>query len=52
MIRNFTDKEAKMVWGGTPSRRPAVDIESVARRKLRSPPANRLEVLQRNRKSQ
>jgi plasmid maintenance system killer protein len=35
VIRNFADKEAERIWGGTPSRRLPVDIQSVARRKLR-----------------
>ena len=64
MIRNFADKEAERVWGGTPSRRLPADIQSVARRKLRMlanasvlddlrvPPANRLEALKGNRKDQ
>jgi proteic killer suppression protein len=64
VIRNFADKEAERVWGGTPSRRLPADIQSVARRKLRMlanasvlddlrvPPANRLEALKGNRKDQ
>ena len=64
MIRNFVDKEAERVWGGTPSRRLPADIQSVARRKLRMlgnaavledlriPPANRLETLKGHRKGQ
>ena len=62
MIRNFADKEAEKIWGGTPSRRLPADIQSVARRKLRMlgnaalledlrvPPANRLEALKGVRK--
>lgn len=62
MIRNFADKEAEKIWGGTPSRRLPADIQSVARRKLRMlnsasvlddlriPPANRLEALKGSRK--
>ena len=62
MIRNFADREAEKIWGGTPSRRLPADIQSVARRKLRMlanasalddlriPPANRLEALKGNRK--
>jgi proteic killer suppression protein len=64
VIRNFADKEAEKIWGGTPSRRLPADIQSVARRKLRMlanasgledlrvPPANRLEALKGSRKSQ
>ncbi len=64
MIRAFADKEAEKTWQGTPSRRLPTDIQQVARRKLRMlnnaatledlriPPANRLETLKGNRKSQ
>ena len=64
MIRNFADKEAEKIWGGTPSRRLPADIQGTARRKLRMlnnaatlddlriPPANRLEALKGNRKGQ
>jgi proteic killer suppression protein len=64
VIRNFADKEAEKIWGGTSSRRLLHDIQSVARRKLRMlgnafvlddlhvPPANRLEALKGNRKGQ
>ncbi len=64
MIRNFADREAEKIWGGTPSRRLPPDIQSVARRKLRmlgnaavlddlhTPPANRLEALKGSRKGQ
>ena len=64
MIRNFADKEAEKIWGGTPSRRLPADIQSVTRRKLRMlnnaaslddlriPPANRLEALKGSRKGQ
>lgn len=64
MIRNFADKEAKKIWGATPSRRLPADIQPVARRKLRMlnsavtlddlriPPANRLEALKGRRKGQ
>ena len=64
MIRNFTDKEAEKIWGGTPSRRWPQDIQRIARRKLRMlgnalvledlriPPANRLEALKGTRKGQ
>ena len=64
MIRNFADKEAEKICGGTPSRRLPADIQSVARRKLRMlgnasvlddlrvPPANRLEAFKGSRKGQ
>lgn len=64
MIRNFADREAEKIWGGSPSRRLPVDIQTVARRKLRMlnsafslddlriPPANRLEELKGNRRGQ
>jgi proteic killer suppression protein len=64
VIRNFADKEAEKILGGTPSRRLPADIQSVARRKLlmlknasvlddlRVPPANRLEALRGHRKGQ
>ena len=64
MIRNFADKEAEKIWGGSPSRRLPADIQTVARRKLRMlnsactlddlrvPPANRLEALKGNRRGQ
>lgn len=64
MIRNFVDKEAEKICGGTPSRRLPNDIQAVARRKLRMlnnaetlddlriPPANRLEALKAGRKGQ
>ena len=64
MVRTFTDKEAEKIWRGTPSRWLPTDIQHVARRKLRMlnnaatlddlrvPPANRLEALKGNRKSQ
>ena len=64
MIRDFADKEAEKIWGGTPSRRLPADIQTVARRKLRmlnnaatlddlrAPPANRLEALKGDRKGQ
>ena len=64
MIRNFADREAEKIWGGTPSRRLPGDIQPVARRKLRMlnnalnlddlriPPANRLEALKGDRKGQ
>lgn len=61
---NFTDREARIIWAGTPSRRLPANIQSVARRKLRMlnnaaslddlriPPANRLEALKGKRKGQ
>lgn len=64
MIRNFADREAERIWGGTPSRRLPASIQPVARRKLRmlnsaftlddlrAPPANRLEALRGERKGQ
>jgi len=64
VIRNFVDKEAEKIWGGTPSRRLPAVIQPVARRKLRMlsnasvledlriPPANRLEALKGQRKGQ
>lgn len=64
MIRNFNDREAEKVWSGTVSRRLPVEIQTVARRKLRMlnnaaslddlriPPANRLEALKADRKGQ
>ena len=64
VIRNFADKEAEKIWGGTPSRRLPSNIQSVARRKLRMlsnsavledlrvTPANRLEALKGRRKGQ
>jgi proteic killer suppression protein len=57
MIRQFKDKEARKIWEGTISRKLPMDIQVVARRKLRMlnnarylndlkvPPANRLEAL-------
>jgi len=64
MIRNFRDKEAKKIWEGTISRKLPMDIQVVARRKLRMLnnakqlndlrvlPANRLEALKGERKGQ
>lgn len=64
VIRNFVDKEAEKIWGGMPSRRLPINIQQVARRKLRMlnnaealedlriPPANRLEALRGSRKGQ
>lgn len=57
MIKTFADKETSKIWEGTRSRKLPLDIQSVARRKLRMinnsqsindlkvPPANRLEKL-------
>ncbi|MDZ7751830.1 MAG: type II toxin-antitoxin system RelE/ParE family toxin [Gammaproteobacteria bacterium] len=62
MIKDFRDKETRKVWQGAVSRRLPVEIQSVARRKLRMlnnaeslddlriPPANRLEALRGNRR--
>ncbi|WP_425469608.1 HigA family addiction module antitoxin [Paraburkholderia unamae] len=58
-IQNFHDKETALIWSGAQSRRLPVEIQQVARRKLRMlnaalalaladlrvPPANRLEAL-------
>ncbi len=64
MIRQFKDKEARKIWEGTISRKLPMDIQVVARRKLRMlnnarrlndlrvPPANRLEALKGTRKGQ
>jgi toxin HigB-1 len=64
MIRTFADREAQRLWAGVASRRLPVDIQSVARRKLRMlnaaavlddlriPPANRLEALRGDRSGQ
>lgn len=64
MIRGFSDKEARLIWQGTASRRLPADIQATARRKLRMlnnaagledlrvPPANRLEALTGDRKGQ
>ncbi len=65
MIRGFADKEAEKIWHGAPSLRlPTTNSQHVARRKLRMlnnaatlddlriPPANRLEALKGDRKSQ
>ena len=64
MIRNFADREAEKIWDGTLSRRLPVDLQTIARRKLRMlnnaenlndlrvPPANRLEALKGDRRGQ
>jgi len=55
MILNFRDKDPALVWGGTPARRFPLEMQAIARRKLRMlnnaatladlfvPPGNRLE---------
>jgi proteic killer suppression protein len=57
VIRSFADRETAKVWAGTPSRHLPLDIQRVARRKLRmlhnaaslddvrAPPANRFDAL-------
>ena len=57
MIKSFGDKECEKIWNGNPSRKLPVEIQEVARRKLRMinnaqeindlriPPSNRLEKL-------
>ena len=61
MIRSFHGKETERIWQGQVSRRLPIDIQNVARRKmrmlnnaatledLRVPPANRLEALKGDR---
>ena len=60
MIKSFADKETDKIWNGNQSRKLPVNIQSVARRKLRIlnnaqnindlriPPANHLEKLSGN----
>lgn len=60
MIKGFADKETEKIWTGVQSKKLPVDIQNVARRKLRMinnaqdindlkvPPANRLEKLKGN----
>ena len=60
MIQGFGDSETEKIWEGIQSRKPPVDIQNVARRKLRMinnsqnisdlriPPANHLEKLSGN----
>ncbi|MCZ2476021.1 plasmid maintenance system killer family protein [Aquirufa ecclesiirivi] len=60
MIKLFGDKETEKIWNGFQSRKLPVDIQNVARRKLRmlnnsqnlqdlrTPPANHLEKLSGN----
>ncbi|HEY5649466.1 MAG TPA: type II toxin-antitoxin system RelE/ParE family toxin [Nitrospiria bacterium] len=64
MIKGFKDKEAGKIWQGRASRRLPMNIQNVARRKLRMlnnamtltdlkiPPANRLEAMKGSRKGQ
>ena len=64
MILSFADKETERIWDGEISRRLPIEIQSIARRKLRMinnarrlddtrvPPANRLEALKGNMKGQ
>ena len=64
VIGSFADKETERVWNGEVSRRLPVQIQAVARRKLRMldaaqrlddmriPPANRLEALKGERAGQ
>jgi proteic killer suppression protein len=61
MIKSFNSKDAALIWSGEGSRRFGVDVQNVARRKLRIlngakqlndlriPPGNRLEALKGNR---
>lgn len=60
MINSFKDKETQKIWDGVTSRKFPIQIQSIARRKLRMlngaqnindlriPPANRLEKLKGN----
>lgn len=64
MIRSFRDKRTKSIWLGNAVRHLPINVQEVARRKLRMlnsaqtladlriPPANRLEALQGDRKGQ
>ena len=64
MIRSFRDKQTEAIWLGTAVRRLPIEVQEVARRKLRMlnnvqtlgdlriPPANRLEALKGDRKGQ
>jgi proteic killer suppression protein len=57
MIKTFSDKETEKIWLGQPSRKLPVEIQNIARRKLRMinssqeisdlriPPSNRIEKL-------
>lgn len=60
MIKEFREKESEKIWGGIVSKRIPIEIQNVARRKLRMinnsndindlriPPENRLEKLKGN----
>ena len=60
MINNFKDKETELIWNGILSKKLPVEIQQIARRKLRMlnssntlndlriPPSNRLEKLKGN----
>ena len=62
MIKNFICAETQAIWNGTVSRRLAVEVQKIVRRKLRfldaaaspadlrSPPGNWLEALKGDRK--
>jgi toxin HigB-1 len=64
MIISFRSKETEKIWNGEVSRRLPIEIQVIARRKLRMlnnaksledlrvPPANRLEALKHERKGQ
>jgi proteic killer suppression protein len=64
VIRSFRASETERIWRGEVSRRLPIEIQTVARRKLRMlnnavslqdlrvPPANRLEALRGDRKGQ
>jgi proteic killer suppression protein len=64
VIRSFADKETERIWNGVVSRRLPIQIQALARRKLRMlnaahrlddlrvPPANRLEALKGKRAGQ
>ncbi|MCX6146628.1 MAG: type II toxin-antitoxin system RelE/ParE family toxin [Candidatus Kapabacteria bacterium] len=60
MINNFKDKETEFIWNGIVSKKLPIEIQQIARRKLRMlyssntlndlriPPSNRLEKLKGN----
>lgn len=64
MIRSFKGRRARRIWEGERARKPAVEIQRIARRKLRmlnnaqtvtdlqAPPGNRLERLRGDREGQ
>lgn len=64
MIRSFASVETEKIWNGLSSRKLPMEIQPIARRKLRMlanavsltdlriPPANRLEALKGDRKGQ